>query len=286
MASDQPSILRPIPRRNFEITPASPVSSSPPSPLPESSPQHLDPRSSTDAPPSRTRSILNLTSSTLFGIYSPTGYGDREEPSTPWGTGAQTPIRQGSGERLVSLEYDKPRSQRRSSSQHRPHNLGFTNFFLPLALRSLLLFAFGIAYGIIITHLHDDQRLAPVKVEGINRHDWRYLVFWGVAGVGLGSLLPWVDLLWEEKLGQDAPQAPSKRPNRTRDMDDGSPRPVMPARAGSGLGADWNPVVRSVGAFVGIAFAIVGPPSTYPSGLFTDSPSSANCPGSRHCKSR
>lgn len=29
------------------------------------------------------------------------------------------------------------------------------------------------------------------------------------------------------------------------------------SRSGSGLAADWNPVVRSIGAFVGIAFAIV-----------------------------
>ncbi|KAH9825911.1 Insulin-induced protein (INSIG), partial [Teratosphaeria destructans] len=43
--------------------------------------------------PNRTKSLLNLTASTLFGIYQPTGYAaDREEPSTPWGTGAQTPI--------------------------------------------------------------------------------------------------------------------------------------------------------------------------------------------------
>ncbi|KAI9871101.1 MAG: hypothetical protein M1830_003310, partial [Pleopsidium flavum] len=28
------------------------------------------------------------------------------------------------------------------------------------------------------------------------------------------------------------------------------------SRSGSGMGADWNPVVRSIGAFIGIAFAI------------------------------
>lgn len=84
-------------------------------------------------------------------------------------------------------------------------------------------------------------------------------MFWGVAGVGLGSLLPWVDILWEDTLGTEdgfgryqTSKEGARLRGRSTDEDEGPP-----SRIGSGMGADWNPVVRSIGAFVGIAFAIV-----------------------------
>jgi hypothetical protein len=109
----------------------------------------------------------------------------------------------------------------------------------------------GMLYGLLVRHLHDDRQLAPFQVEGIlkPRNDWKYFVFWGVSGVALGSLLPWVDGLWEENFengsreGREGSQSPEAE---TEELDS------------SGLfGADWTPVIRSVGAFVGIAFAIV-----------------------------
>ena len=80
---------------------------------------------------------------------------------------------------------------------------------------------------------------------------------WGGVGVLLGGLLPWIDVLWEEVSGRDVEAFASKpQDSRTTDIsEDQGPRPA--SRLGSGLGADWNPVVRSVGAFIGIAFAIV-----------------------------
>ena len=106
-------------------------------------------------------------------------------------------------------------------------------------------------YGLLVRHLHDDRQLAPFQVEGIikPRNDWRYLVFWGVSGVALGSLLPWVDGLWEQNFVSATCQTRerSSTPEGGEDHLDSS-----------GLfGADWTPVIRSVGAFVGIAFAIV-----------------------------
>lgn len=72
--------------------------------------------------------------------------------------------------------------------------------------------------------------MSPVTIE-IDRYSLRYYVQWGLAGVALGSLLPWLD---GETEG------------------DGS---------GSGKGKiEWDPAVRSIGAFVGIAYAIVSPP--------------------------
>lgn len=126
-------------------------------------------------------------------------------------------------------------------------------------LRTILLFLFGVAYGSIVTHLHDTQGIAGVKVEGIDRYTWRYLAFWGVAGVLLGRLLPWIDIFWERTLGEGTRATEStaiaEDNGPGRESQDGD------ERSGKGfenvLGADWTPAVRSIGAFVGIAFAIV-----------------------------
>ena len=187
------------------------------------------------------------------------------EPSTPYGNGAQTP---GGGylddrkppvigpymniplDRVADLN---PQSHQQTSPGGR---------LVPFSKRILLLFLFGMAYGVIITQLRDSEELVPAQVElkGMKRHSWRYLVVWGSIGVLLGALLPWVDFLWEEVIGNSIHVFPTKAPLE---------RPVSPTGGvnnkeimqvtgfGSGLGADWNPVVRSIGAFIGIAFAIV-----------------------------
>lgn len=265
MADNSSTLLRPTPRRPFDITPTSTQCSSPrspPTPSRETSDSsRLDPDANgeKEKAQSRTRSVLNLTSSTLFGIYSPSvsGYdSNRDEPSTPWGTGSQTPLRTSVDETRPPIigAYERPVLRRAQSSQHH----GLRKYFLPLGLRTVLLFFIGMAYGIVISQLHDTQHVAPVQIEGIERWSWGYLVGWGGVGVLLGGLLPWVDIFWEEVLGDDkdvfarklgSDDTRSANTNSDEDERTGS-------RSGSGLGADWNPVVRSIGAFIGIAFAI------------------------------
>ncbi|GAB1735467.1 hypothetical protein NU219Hw_g3097t1 [Hortaea werneckii] len=251
-------MLKPRPRgRVFDFSDTS-TPNSPPTPSSELSPTGLEPpKASGDGSttPSRTRSILNLTSSTLFGIYQPTGYAtDREEPSTPWGTGAETPVdrsRNGSFDftrsKIPDMTVQKgangmKRTRRRSTItpahiQHHMPRRGFKGYVLPLIGRTTALFTIGVLYGLLITHLHDRQGIAPVKVEGLDRHSWPYLVFWGLAGIGLGEALPYLDQLWAADDDDEAEEAEDER-------------------RGSRLQGDWLDVVRSIGAFVGIAFAI------------------------------
>lgn len=116
-----------------------------------------------------------------------------------------------------------------------------------------MLFGMGMGYGLLVRHLHDDRQLAPFQVEGIikPRNDWRYLAFWGVAGVLLGSLMPWVDTLFldADSEVEGSVNGENRGEGGVEVEEDGGESGV--------LGADWTPVVRSVGAFVGIAYAIV-----------------------------
>ena len=258
-----PPLLHPEPRRTFQLPPTSTESSAPPTPSLDSSDYfRQEPEADGEKPANRTRSILDLTSSTLYGIHSPYGSENaRGEASTPWGAGAQTPSLRTSTDDLkppIIGAYERPRPtlQRSQSSHHHPHPHLYRDYVGPLTLRTILLFFFGVAYGLVITQLHDTQQVAPVKVEGIEGYSWRYLMSWGVAGILLGSLLPWVDVLWDEALGKhEDPIVPKKPPEASRPSTEEDERPA--SSFGSGLGTDWNPVVRSIGAFVGIAFAIV-----------------------------
>ncbi len=263
--TDEPLLMKPKPRRPFELT--SPPSSAPSTPptaaTPSAFPPYLQPPTSGSmdgaTTPSRTRSFLNLTSSTLFGIYQPTGYAaDREGLNTPWGTGAQTPSRNLS--RQNSLELSRAdaalrdsngqapaspltKTRRRSTAAYQPRlprrprpRRRFKTFFLPLLGRMVALFGVGVLYGLLITHLHDRQELAPVKVD-IQRSSWTYLTWWGVAGIVLGEALPLVDTLWARSGSEEHDDAAQEE-------------------EGDGRRGGWIDAVRSIGAFVGVAFAI------------------------------
>ncbi|MCJ1311096.1 hypothetical protein MMC25_004766 [Agyrium rufum] len=270
-----PHIHRPVPRRDFQMTPLSSTNpSSPPSPTIEADSNIDSSLLSPDDRPSvnRTRSLLNLTSSTLFGIYAPSasdnGGADsvRDGSSTPWGTGAITPnpqstnsgtSRSSTDERPaapISPSFPSHTDKKNATTYHvrtRPGSM--FRQIRSYSFKTALLFVLGMAYGVLVTQLHDEPRvaLAPVQVApaaGIERDSWQYLGFWGLAGVTLGYLLPIMDGLFSQKRNNSRDtQREAAGTMRRRGTD---------TSRDSGLGAEWLAVVRSIGAFVGIAFAI------------------------------
>lgn len=266
-----PHLFRPIPRRPFELGLMSPTppddDSAPPSPTSNANQPSflLDPRAFAGPAGdsiSRAASYKNLTSSTLAGIYSPnisgypasdTVYGS-EPPDTPWGTGAETPATAARGsvdESIYRLVKDRSSllKRRRSSAlsnrsgQSLPQQQASpTQTALSLGLRTAFLFVLGLGYGAILSRLSTEQQWASFPVEGIIRHryDSAYLACWGVFGVALGSLLPWFDGKWEQTFEKDKEEGEADFSDEEED-----------------LGTDWALVVRGVGAFVGIVFAIV-----------------------------
>lgn len=245
-----------MPRRAFDMTPVSGNSSIPPTPSPNEGDDPaagISKSASKESLSSRTRSVLNLTSSTLFGIYAPS-----EESSTPWGNGAQTPSWRPSVDDKVPPLLGAY-TQSALPTPHPQQRITMWGSFTSLARRTTLLFVLGVAYGVIIIHLHDSQQLAPVKVGGIERYSKWYLVAWGITGVFLGTLLPWVDTHWEGGKGDYQFELPAEaekdRPRSLSTSTIGEDASSSPSRNDSR--ADWTPVIRSIGAFIGIAFAIV-----------------------------
>ena len=193
-----------------------------------------------------------------MGIYSEAAsntrgrfFGDNEESDTPWGTGARTPIRRPSiDEATYELMRDRSHVPKRRSSfgpyaeVDRAMPQSAVETAASLAFRALLLGALGLGYGVLVTRLQNEQnRLLSMPDDSIMKpgNNWNYLAFWGVAGVILGSLLPWFDKVWEDTFGTESGTGVSDKQ--------------------AGPGTDWTLVMRAIGAFVGIMFAIVSPPA-------------------------
>ena len=248
-------MYRPVPRKNFEVTPASTPSTHPSSPTHESTSPEMLMDNSADglSSPSRNRSILNLTTSTLFGIYSgTTSESGREELSTPWGTGAQTPAPRRSidGSRPGEPRWDCDSQITKPVVRPRRRRTGIRRYYLPLALQTALLAGFGVAFGAIIAHLQESRSITPVPVLVIDNKPTYYHLSWALFGILLGNALPVLDELWAENTVQDSSD-PRGHLRSTSSASDSS----QPSE--SSLGPLWYSAVRSIGAFVGIAFAVV-----------------------------
>ncbi|KAF3916464.1 hypothetical protein ABW20_dc0100168 [Dactylellina cionopaga] len=277
MTDSDPPLYKPIPRRNFILG-----DSFDPSPTETPTNESLNPSSSTDTlangatTPSglskRDQSVRNLTASALFGIYGPSAYDS--VPGTPGAT------RHSSTANLLLTSLNGNASSNNSpisptndfsgsdgstlpSRRSRP----IANVTRPSQLRSkrkqqdsvlrqagrvLLLFLAGASYSLIIARLHDRGQIAPVKVP-VERDTPGYLAFWGLAAVVLGSLMPWVDRMWEEYVWQSGGEREDADKRENGMAASGTARNE---RAEWELAPVWNPAVRSIGAFVGIAYAI------------------------------
>ncbi|UPX17677.1 uncharacterized protein EKO05_0008018 [Ascochyta rabiei] len=291
-AAQPPHIHRPIPRRNLDSrshrdTPESPThASSPPASNLQNSRSsdflaqlnarllgtyHSRTDDAPDSPndgtgsarlPRQNKSFLNMNSSTLFGIYDDIGAstnGAQSVADTPWGTGAETPGHAAMGwngglydgtsgaEAALSMKEKarrasgngKLQAERRRSSSTRRARGGVAKYAI-LFFKLAALFMFGILYGLIVSHLHDTRQLAAVHVAGVNRESWVYVSIWGCAGVALGSLLPYMDLLWSRHHASDDPD------EKAQDDKEADPP----------ISEQIHDVVRSVAAFLGVAFAI------------------------------
>ncbi|KAK0716490.1 insulin-induced protein-domain-containing protein [Apiosordaria backusii] len=255
-----PEILRPIPRRPFRLAFTSPTPPEEDS-APASTTQtpgitasdlafldiHNNPSQASRNPSSisRATSLLNLTGSTLLGIYSPSltpGIkGDTvDTPSWETNNGTQTP---GPAQSPDPGDIDERTLNPRTPSQ--------TQIIFSLALRGTLLFALGLGYGILVTRLpraqnHDSRSQTASEEEPL---DWRYLLFWGASGVLLGCLLPWFDQFFIPTAAKgnkfSAKQLPSSPQQQQQNEREGRQRE-----------ADYVLVIRSIGVFVGIVFAI------------------------------
>lgn len=263
---DMPQLHRPLPRRAFDLTPISADSSKPPSPAAEAQNAELlmNDRSEFSPPPSRTRSILNLTSSTLLGIYSNATDGGRgDELNTPWGTGAQTPSlshRQSADvDRLQVPSFPFSNETSRKSVVRKAPKKTVKNFYLPLLTQTIMLFAFGLGFGSLLTHLHKTQQITPMPVPHGGTNSRHYQIAWGILGVILGNALPQLDsLLDDDEAITGGFDTKTTQYQHIRSLSgtsqSGKERPSL---TDNGLGPIWYSAVRSVGAFAGIAFALV-----------------------------
>lgn len=294
MAESPPLIIRPVPRRPFS-TNHPPAFVSAPSPPPAHAEEEISPKTIRSPPetpsyfctplsnsrgdtPSSFRtsnSTTNLTDSTLFGIYGnddSTFSSQRQSPDPadlalrdlPSAISNWSSRRDLSSFDLKLKEREKINSiisRRRTSHNGSRENAPFSRKrgVWEKAWRVALLFFCGMCYGLMVFHLQSERpgvssRYGAMHVQvRTESYGWKYVMFWGMAGVGLGSLLPWVDGIWEDVRSPDLLEP-------ARDGDEGETAVLSgkPASAPSDaeLGADWNPVVRSIGVFVGIAFAI------------------------------
>ncbi|RDW57934.1 INSIG family protein [Aspergillus mulundensis] len=228
MSDDEARVLRPRPQRVFRVNDSS-GSSTPAEP---SNTGTLTPKEPGSAAISRNESIMNLTSPTLYGIYSPTAFEGVRDEDSAWGTEADP-----NGPKVPpTLARNRTESAAVLRTRSRLSHGLFRGVILPQTIRSALLFAFGVVYGIITIHLHENHWITPVKLEYTHFYgSWEYLGFWGLTGVAIGNVLPWLDSYLDGAVAEGK----------------------QSGNDSAELALSWSAVVRSVGAFVGIAFAMV-----------------------------
>jgi hypothetical protein len=268
MADDGPALLRPVPRRPFKLNV---TNATPPEDEEDTYENELSPEDKAEflricaahdsaaaaSPISRNTSSMNLNSSTLYGIYADTDRGpDRllTDGDTPWGADAQTPLRRSSTDdatyEIMRFRSGHRRGRSMDTAIHHSGPRPTAATALSLVVRGGVLFGLGVGYGIILlTRFRDSSQWPTVPFrEGLVQtgYEWGTLILYGVAGVLLGIAMPWADGVWGDALGdeedEDVDVTIVSDPNAVE-----SP----------GHTTDGVLVMRAIGAFVGIVFAIV-----------------------------
>ncbi|KAK4461910.1 insulin-induced protein-domain-containing protein [Cladorrhinum samala] len=311
-----PEILRPIPRRPFRLNFTSPTppeeDSAPSSAIPTPSitasdlrfldihnPSPRQPQSQTQSSSiTRAASLLNLTGSTLLGIYSPTltpGIKGDEGTRSSWLS--QTPLIPEDEEdededdeddddeeyddhdyhdgrhlsarekrekdptyqiikaRRESFARPRPSFSGSSSSLHAQQGISMTQHHdstSSVILRSAVLFTLGVGFGVLVTHLPSQQSAGPASASASALS----LPFWGTSALVLGLLLPKFDTYFSSAGGSSPRKAgDAERPTTTTTTTTTTMSTTTAATATTTT-TDWPLLVRSVGAFIGIMFAI------------------------------
>jgi hypothetical protein len=200
----------------------------------------------------RTGSLLNLTSSTLLGIFQQTAFDSGRDENSPWDTQVNTPIETDVNNRFppAAAGGAKPldsQMQQQLAPSHR--RTGNAEFYVSLISKTSLLFVCGVAYGTIMAHLHENNWITPIKLELIDRNSYVYLAAWGFGGVSLAFVLPWLDNVWENASS-----------GKNKQFANGYQKVGESGNGNEPRTSRWTLAVRSIGAFVGIAFAMVSWP--------------------------
>ena len=100
--------------------------------------------------------------------------------------------------------------------------------------------------------------ITPIPVPDVAQHSLYYQLSWGAFGILLGHALPAVDAFWEDSI---SPVLSESEINGNSKSTAAKPVKAVGSEdssfSDSGTGPMWYSAVRSVGAFVGIAFAVV-----------------------------
>lgn len=169
---------------------------------------------------SKSNSFLNLTNSALAGVF-----GSNVSLAELTGDVSNSPSRRPSNTDLSGERKQQQNNLNDSKTSKKYQSR-------PLSILSLLssivtLFGFGVAYGQLSRHLHDNHQVTSYTLD-IDQTG-AFSLLWGSQGIVLGFLFPVFDWIYPEK-------------NRKWSRGKG--------------GADASSIIRSIAAFMGVAYGI------------------------------
>ncbi|KAK9240411.1 insulin-induced protein-domain-containing protein [Lipomyces kononenkoae] len=240
---DSDSLAQPRPVRNFASIPQS-------NQVTQSS-SFYDEDNDSEGAPHKSQSIVSLTSSALAGIFGSTLIDPSRAPTPDLLNVSTAPSSANLyGDGLARLRRNEAVGPSHVSSRSKASNLkqsarwqsatsesmsdrpltSSASGRLSMLVKISLLFSFGVAYGHLVTQLQDNHYVTQTTLN--IDPTGNFALTWGVLGVFLGALLPFVDSISPAILG-----------------------PKKSSSTGSSMFA-WNPIVRAVGIFIGVSYGI------------------------------